>query len=305
VTARRLHPTLAALAASAVALALVGVPAEALPSSSSSSAPASVPAAAAARPGHPLAFTPRWHPRGHAGKDRHWPAGWPRPAVVAPRGSGRLDGVRVLLDPGHNVGNFSHTSLIAASHWPGLRKGCNTTGTATDAGYREAKYAFDVVRVLRKKLRRHGATVIVTRDRDNAASWGPCVAARGELGRQVRADLLVSVHADGGPASGHGFHVIAPARAKGYTDDIAGRSRRLANKVVNGMTARGLARSTYVGSTVQVRGDQETLRNSDVPAVIVETLNMRNRADARTAQSSAGRRHVARGLYAGIVRYAG
>ncbi len=250
-----------------------------------------------------LGFVPTWHPDGRHRPARAWPAAWPRPAVFAPTGAGRLSGTRVLLDPGHNIGNFGHTRQIAPGSWPHLRKGCNTTGTATNAGFSEARYAFRVVRVLRNKLRAHGATVIVTRDRDSRTSWGPCVQARGELGRQVRADLLLSVHADGAPASGHGFHVIAPAYAKGWTDDIARPSGRLARKVVKGMVARGLARSTYLSSTIQVRSDQETLRNSDVPAVIVETLNMRNAGDARLASSKSGRARIAAGLYAGIRRY--
>lgn len=260
-------------------------------------------AAAAAGGGQPLGFTPMWHPRGTQHAAQAWPRAWPQPAVFPAQAGGPLRGLRILLDPGHDVGNFRHTREIAASSWPGLRKGCNTTGTATDSGYREATYAFDVVTRLRRLLRDAGATVIVTRDRNTLSSWGPCVAARGSLGAQVRADLLVSVHADGGPAGGRGFHVIAPAYAKGYTDDIARPSLRLARTMVRGMTGTGLHRSTYLGSTIQVRSDQETLRNSDVPAVIVETLNMRNRGDARLARSRSGRQHVAAGLYAGIRRY--
>ena len=42
---------------------------------------------------------------------------------------------------------------------------------------------------------------------------------------------------------------------------------------------------------------------SNVPTAIVETLNMRNAADARIAMSAAGRQRVALALYAGIVRY--
>ena len=84
---------------------------------------------------------------------------------------------------------------------------------------------------------------------------------------------------------------------------IATLTGRLARKLVKGMASTGLTRSTYLSRTVQVRGDQETLRNSDVPTVIVETLNMRNARDARLATSASGRASVARGLYAGIVRY--
>lgn len=263
----------------------------------------SVATRAAAPGGIPLSFTPTWHPNGRHAPARPWRAAWPQPEAFAPTGAGALTGVRILLDPGHDVGNATHTRQVAPTSWPHLRKGCNTTGTATNGGYPEATYTFKVVAKLRKALAAAGARVFVTRDRNTRDSWGPCVQARGELGAQVRADLTVSVHADGGPSSGRGFHVIAPASQRGWTDDIAAPSRRLARAIVRGMGATGLTRSTYLSRTVQVRGDQETLRNSDVPTVIVETLNMRNRRDARLATTVSGRAAVARGLYAGIVRY--
>lgn len=280
-----------------VALALV------LPIAQASASP--VLPASASTGGTPLPTVPTWHPKGADHPAKPWRKAWPKPEVFAPTATGPLRGVRILLDPGHNLGNFSHTRQIAPGSWPHLKKGCNTTGTATDAGFPEATYAWKVVKKLRRQLTAAGATVIVSRDRNTTDSWGPCVQARGELGKQVGADLLVSVHADGGPASGRGFHVIAPLSQRGFTDDIAKPSRRLARNLVKGMTGAGLTPSTYVGSTIQVRGDQETLRNSDVPAVIVETLNMRNASDARMASTGAGRRQVARALYAGITRYLG
>jgi N-acetylmuramoyl-L-alanine amidase len=113
------------------------------------------------------------------------------------------------------------------------------------------------------------------------------------------------VHADGGPSTGRGFHVIAPAYYKGYTDDHYRASRVLANAMVSGMRSRGFPRSTYLSSVIQVRKDQGGLNTSDIPIVTVETLNMRNAADARLATSAAGRLKVALGLYAGILSYTG
>ncbi len=52
-----------------------------------------------------------------------------------------------------------------------------------------------------------------------------------------------------------------------------------------------------------MRKDVGTLNMSDVPTVMVETLNMRNAADARLASTAAGRQRMATGLYYGIVKY--
>ena len=52
----------------------------------------------------------------------------------------------VVLDAGHNGGNAAHPAEInrQVSDGRGGRKACNTTGTATDAGYPEHAFAFDV-----------------------------------------------------------------------------------------------------------------------------------------------------------------
>ena len=69
------------------------------------------------------------------------------------------------------------------------------------------------------------------------------------------------------------------------------------------MESQGLPRSTYLSSPIRLLKDTGAINVSDVPTITVETLNMRNRADAARASSPAGRQLVAQGLYAGIARY--
>jgi N-acetylmuramoyl-L-alanine amidase len=253
--------------------------------------------------GQPVPVAPRWWPRGLDKPSAPWSPEWPKPVQFKPTGRGALNGRVVVVDPGHDIGNSSHLSEINRTYWVGLRKICNTTGTATNSGYPESTYAFDVAARLRRLLNAQGATVILTRDRNTRGTYGPCIGARGTLAAQVGAELMVSVHADGAPSSGRGFHIIGPKRYVGYTDDIYAGSKRLAKRMVAGMVATGLPRSTYLSSTIQLRKDTGAINVSDVPTITVETLNMRNRADAARAKSAAGRQLVAQGLYAGIVRY--
>lgn len=253
--------------------------------------------------GLPVRVAPRWWPQGLAKPSAPWSSAWPKPVRFVPTHRGPLSGRIIALDPGHDIGNSSHLSAINRTYWVGLRKICNTTGTATNAGYAESSYAFDVAARLRRLLTAQGATVILTRDRNSRDTFGPCIGARGTLAAQQGAALMVAIHADGGPASGRGFHVIAPAYKAGYTDDIYLGSARLAKAMVTGMVSQRLPRSTYLSRTIQVRSDTGAINVSDVPTVTVETLNMRNGTDARLASSRAGRQQVARGLYAGIVRY--
>lgn len=270
----------------------------------------SVPAAAGPVPlawegGKPVLYAPRWRPA-RSTATIPWLAAWPRPVRFLPTRRGPLSGQVIALDPGHDIGNGRHVSLINKTYWVGFTKACNTTGTATNGGFAEATYTFDVAARLRRLLTAAGATVVVTRDRDTTSTYGPCIGARGLFGGQQRARLVVQIHADGGPAGGHGFHTIVPASsALGSTRLTAAQDKVLATAMIAGMRSRGFTPATYLSSPLQVRTDQGAMTVSTVPITTVETLNMRNASDAAVATSPAGRQRVAQGLYAGILRYLG
>jgi N-acetylmuramoyl-L-alanine amidase len=220
-------------------------------------------------------------------------------------GAPDLAGRTVVIDPGHNGANGAHPDRINRHvHIGGGRtKACDTTGTATLSGYSESRYNLAVARELRRILRRHGATVVLTRSTDDGV--GPCITRRARIGNRADADAAVSIHADGGPPGGRGFHVIRPTRIEGLTDDIFGASRRLARAVRAAYADRtGLPPATYLGGNgVVARSDLGGLRLSDVPKVFVETANMRNRADAAMIESRRGRRRIARGIADGLRRF--
>ena len=184
-----------------------------------------------------------------------------------------------------------------------LRKACDTTGTATSSGYAEPAFTWDVAMRLRRILRRAGANVVLTR-RSNAG-WGPCITERAAIGNRAQADAAVSIHADGGPSSGRGFHVIYPPSIRGLTEDIARPSKCLALAMRHDIRAgTRLPYATYLGGNgLSVRSDLGGLNLSDVPKVFVETGNMRNSADAAAAGEPAFRERIARSIAAGLARY--
>jgi len=218
-----------------------------------------------------------------------------------------LAGRTVVLDPGHQLGNSRHLAQVDRLVQAGpSRKPCNTTGTSTNSGYPEATFTWRVARVAQWALQRAGARVILTRSSNSRAAWGPCVDVRGRAGARAHADLTVSIHADGSYAAGaRGFHVIAPASTRGWTDDVAAPSRRLALSLRAGLDHARLPRANYIagGDGLDVRADLGTLNLSDVPVAMVELGNMRNAAEARRMQSGAGRARYARALADGITRY--
>ena len=221
-----------------------------------------------------------------------------------PQTSTALAGRVVVIDPGHQLGNHHFpaqiTRLVPAG---GFAKPCNTTGTATNGGYPEATFVWQVSRLVAARLRDLGATVRLTRRSNRQDRWGPCVDVRGRAGNRIDADLKLSIHADGSYAAGaRGFHVIAPADRAPWTHDIFRPSRRLAASVKAGLLRRGFPVANYVagGDGRDVRADLGTLNLSDVPAVMVELGNMRHPAEARVMTSAKGRARYARGLVAGV-----
>ncbi len=93
----------------------------------------------------------------------------------------------VVLDAGHNGGNAGHPSAInrQVPDGRGGTKACNTTGTATDAGYPEHAFAFDVTARVTSRLTAAGVRVVPTRTDDDGV--GPCVDVRGRAGEAARA----------------------------------------------------------------------------------------------------------------------
>ena len=227
--------------------------------------------------------------------------------VLAPGSHGRagaLAGATIAIDPGHNGANAANAAKINRLVNAGtLRKACDTVGSATPGGYTEAAHNLDVALRLASILRASGARVVLTR-RTNRG-WGPCITERAAIGNRARADAAVSIHADGGPTSGRGFHVIYPPSIRGLTDDIAAASYRLALSV-----RRAYARTTRMPSAdytarggLAARRDLGGLNLSDVPKVFVEAGNMRNATDARLLASARFRQLEARALAAALADF--
>ncbi|MEV6651082.1 N-acetylmuramoyl-L-alanine amidase [Streptomyces sp. NPDC051219] len=232
-----------------------------------------------------------------------------RPSSPEDDKSGRpLAGRVVVVDAGHNPGNFKHTREINQLVDIGTnKKECDTTGTSTNDGYTEAAFTLDVSRRLHLLLEEQGMKVVFTQNDDRP--FGPCIDERARIGNEAKADAVVSVHADGS-ASGHrGFHVILPALVKGGSADtapIVGPSRELGERIAGRFVrATGSAPSNYVGggTGLAVREDLGGLNLSAVPKVFVECGNMRDAKDAALLKSPEWRQKAAQGIAEGIVDY--
>ncbi|TMR22357.1 N-acetylmuramoyl-L-alanine amidase [Nonomuraea turkmeniaca] len=226
------------------------------------------------------------------------------PAKDAPPEGKPLDGKVIVIDPGHNGGNRRDPAAInrkvnVLTQW----KACDTTGTATNNGYSEAAFTWDVSTRLARILKNRGATVKLTRQNNNGV--GPCITERAAIGNKAKADAAISVHADGSAPGNRGFHVIIPKKINGPVDKVVGKSNKLGLAVRDAFAkGTGLPYSTYIGSkALSYRNDLGGLNLSTVPKVFIESGNMRNAVEAAKFQDPKFRQRIALALANGLQHY--
>jgi N-acetylmuramoyl-L-alanine amidase len=229
----------------------------------------------------------------------------PAQPTPAPSGLTAVSGKSIVIDPGHNGKNAQHANEINQPVDIGTQtRACDTAGASTNDGYTEAEYNLDVSLRLADLLRQAGASVVLTRTDNNG--WGPCINQRAAIGNDARADVGVSIHADGGPPDGRGFHVIYPPSIAGLTQGMAADSKRLALDVRGAyQTGSGLPFATYIGNGdgLSERTDLGGLNLSKVPKVFIETGNMRSNTDAELLKSDGFRQQAATAIADGLAAY--
>jgi N-acetylmuramoyl-L-alanine amidase len=217
---------------------------------------------------------------------------------------GDLSGYVVVLDPGHNGANWRHPNEISRHVDIGTgSKECDTTGTQSHGGLPESALNWDVVSRLRALLEGAGAEVVLTRQDD--AGWGPCIDERARIGNQNGGHVAVSIHADGGPDDGRGFHIIHPTSIPGLTDGIADESEALARALdATYLRGTGVPPADYIGEGgYSQRGDLGSLNLSTIPKVFVEMGNMRNPTDAALFDDDGFRTVAATAIAEGIADF--
>jgi N-acetylmuramoyl-L-alanine amidase len=212
-------------------------------------------------------------------------------------------GTVVVIDPGHNGGNASHPEIINQQVPAGFGqyKACNTTGTATNAGYAEHAFNWQVALKLRDILQHNGITVRMTRDSDTGV--GPCVNDRAAVGNDSNAAAVISIHGDGEAATVTGFFVMTASRAPAGAE-IASATDDLAVAIRDGMVAGGFPENSALGENgLWARGDLGGLNLSLRPTVMIECGNMRNAGEAKAMSSATGQQRYADAIAAGVLAF--
>jgi N-acetylmuramoyl-L-alanine amidase len=208
-------------------------------------------------------------------------------------------GMTVFLDPGHNGANDASINR-QVSNGRGGTKECQTSGTTTDSGYPEHSFNWDVVLRIRAALTQYGVRTAMSRGNDNAL--GPCVDQRAAMANALRPDAIVSIHADGGPPDGRGFHVNYSSPPLNAAQ--SGPAVQFARVMRDQLVAARLQPSTYRGTDgLYGRADLAGLNLAEYPSILIEMGNMKNAAEAAVMENAAGRAQYAAAVVNGIATY--
>lgn len=223
-------------------------------------------------------------------------------APIAPANAANIAGMIVFLDPGHQGANDPAVLSRQVTTGRGGTKECQTSGTSSSTGYTEQAFAWETVLRIRQQLTALGVRTAMSRGDDTGP--GPCVDERAAMANALKPDAIVSIHADGGPATGRGFHVNYSAPP--LNDAQAGPAVQFARIMRDQMQAAGIPPANYVGqSGLYGRSDLTGLNLAQYPSILVEMGNMKNPADDALIVSPAGRQKYAEAVVRGIAGYLG
>ncbi|MGB3260023.1 N-acetylmuramoyl-L-alanine amidase, partial [Paenisporosarcina sp.] len=182
----------------------------------------------------------------------------------AKRKKGTLNGLTVVVDPGH---------------------GGNDHGTTGARGTDEKGITLRTSELLASKLRAAGANVVMTRDSDVYVDLRKRVA----IGHQLAADAFISVHYDATDSSSiNGFTTYY---MHGYQKGLAQSVHRaLGNKI--SLRDRGAQPGNYL-----------VLRENRQQAILIELGFLSNPSEERAVTTEHFREQASLGIYNGVVNY--
>ena len=218
------------------------------------------------------------------------------PAAAAPA---NIAGMIVFLDPGHNGSNDASISRQVPTGRGGT-KNCQESGTSTDDGYPEHTFTWDTTLRIRQALTALGVRTAMSRGDDTGL--GPCVDERAAMANALSPNAVVSIHADGGPPTGRGFHVLYSSPPLNQAQ--AGPAVQFAQIMRDQLQGSGLVPATYIGSAgLNPRSDIAGLNLAQFPSILIELGNMKNPADAGLIKTPEGRQKYADAVVRGIAAF--
>ncbi len=220
------------------------------------------------------------------------------PAVPAQAAPANIAGMIVFLDPGHQASMEGLSRQVPTGR--GGTKDCQASGTSTEDGFAEHTFSWDTTLRIRQALTALGVRTAMSRGDDVGA--GPCVDERAAMANAIRPNAVVSIHADGGPPTGRGFHVLYSSPPLNAAQ--AGPSVQFATIMRDQLAGSGIPPATYIGTSgLNPRQDIAGLNLAQYPSILVELGNMKSPVDSALMKSPEGRQKYADAVVRGIVAF--
>ncbi|MCW1927031.1 N-acetylmuramoyl-L-alanine amidase [Bhargavaea beijingensis] len=182
----------------------------------------------------------------------------------ADRKAGTLNGITLVIDPGH---------------------GGNDGGTTGLRGTNEKDLTLPTAELLASKLRAAGAEVILTRETDEYVG----LRKRVSLSNQAGADAFISLHYDA--TTDHSVRGFTTYYQKSIEHPFAEYVNIYLGKSVN-LKDRGVQKGNYL-----------VLRENRQPSILVELGFLSNLSEERRVTNPEYREQATDGIYRGIIKY--
>jgi N-acetylmuramoyl-L-alanine amidase len=219
-------------------------------------------------------------------------------APTAHAAPSNIAGMIVFLDPGHQAAMDGMSRQVPTGR--GGTKDCQASGTSTDDGFPEHTFTWQTVLRIRQALTQLGVRTAMSRGNDTGP--GPCVDERAAMANALQPNAIVSIHGDGGPSSGRGFHILYSAPPLNQTQ--AGPSIRFAQSMRDQLVASGIPAANYIGSGgLDARSDIAGLNLAQYPSILIECGNMKNPADSALMKTAEGQQKYADAVVRGIAAF--
>lgn len=219
------------------------------------------------------------------------------PAAAEQAAEGRLKGVTVCIDPGHQ----RKTQVETVRRAPNIAESVTTTigsasGTAT--GRKESIVTLEISVLLRDMLLAEGATVVMTRDTQKTFVG---MLERAYIPNEANADFVLRLHCNSGNEWAQGIQIYCPSDSS-YAQEVADLEtyRAMGNTLLSAMkTATGKTRggctmnNSYVGNNWSM-----------MPSFLVEMGYMSNQEEDYQLSSPVYQQWLAQGMVEGVVQLA-
>ena len=212
--------------------------------------------------------------------------------VVAP-GSGRMAGLIIGLNPGHQTKTITKKYPIA----PGSKKkayGCKVGAGGRWSRVPEYEVVLQIGLKLRKKLEDAGATVVMTRTTNDVSLTN---IQRAEILNKAGVDVALQLHCNSSnKKSHHGCSGFVRTTGGWY-----GQSKAIGKALVKGICAS----TGMTNKGVKKYNGYMSLNWTTTPSVLLEMGYLSNKAEDKLLATDEFREKIAQGIFDGLCAYYG